>query len=90
MRNLSAQAPQQKKYFLPECSAVYFALAGSTFIPQTGSRSSVGVGFELILRENGIDRNNDLSCSIANRLYWIHPDGFARDSKFIIQKGFIG
>jgi hypothetical protein len=36
--NLSAQWAQQKKKFLPACRCEYFAVAGFTLIPQTGSR----------------------------------------------------
>src|SRR5215469_4014540 len=43
-RNLSTQRAQQKKYFWPEYSAEYLAVAGFTFIPQTGSRAKIEVG----------------------------------------------
>jgi hypothetical protein len=35
--NLSAQPAQQKKKSLPACACEYFAAAGFTVIPQTGS-----------------------------------------------------
>src|SRR5882672_11596073 len=35
--NFAAQCLQQKKYFLPSCSTVAPAFAGSTVMPQTGS-----------------------------------------------------
>jgi hypothetical protein len=36
--NLSAQPAPQKKKSLPACHCEYFAVAGFTLIPQTGSR----------------------------------------------------
>jgi len=48
-RNLSTQWAQQKKYFWPEYSAEYLAVAGFTFIPQTGSRAKDEIGFETVI-----------------------------------------
>jgi len=48
-KNLSTQWAQQKKYFWPEYSAEYLAVAGFTFIPQTGSRAKDDVGFETVM-----------------------------------------
>ena len=41
VRNLSRQPAQQKKYSFPACSDLKRAVAGSTFIPHTGSTAGV-------------------------------------------------
>ena len=46
--NFCAHPGWQKKYVSPAYSALAFAVAGSTIMPQTGSRFSVEVGVALI------------------------------------------
>jgi hypothetical protein len=41
--NFDMQPPQQKEYFFPWYSVENRAVAGSTFIPQTGSVSAAGL-----------------------------------------------
>ena len=55
--NFCAHPGWQKKYVSSAYSALAFAVAGSTIMPQTGSRLSVEVGVALISSFLGFEAN---------------------------------
>lgn len=85
--NFSRQWAQQKYNFLPSCSWTCFEVAGFTFIPQTGSRSTAVVGSGALISFEGAPFGSPTMRFDTDALYWIHPAQYRRQFN-ILQKGF--